>query len=348
MINIYLLIIMEAVIIHLCTHLLLPLNLKISTKLKLIAHPNERKIHKIPIPEAGGLCFALPIILAQATFGLISGNSELGNMLLELSGVGVLALCFGVWDDRFESPPPYKLLWQITLGIIMYLFGYRVLYLTNPFGEHFILGWLSFPVTVLWYLIVINAINFIDGIDGLACGITIIVSAVLMVIGIKEQNQLVIVISSFLLAGNLAFLRYNFYPAKIFMGETGSLFIGLNIAAISTAGTSQFKGITSITLMVPLTVMAVPIIDFVLAFFRRLHYGDMFHSDKEHIHHTMLDFGFSQRAIAIIIYLVTLLFGLIAIGFSFSSKKIVFSLLLGLFALMVVIAYLIMRQERKK
>ena len=104
------------------------------------------------------------------------------------------------------------------------------------------------------------AINFIDGLDGLACGITIIVSAVLIVIGIKEQNELVIAISSFLLAGNLAFLRYNFYPAKIFMGETGALFIGLNIAAISTAGTSQYKGITSITLMVPLAVMAVPLI----------------------------------------------------------------------------------------
>ena len=204
MINIYLLIIIQAVLIHLCTHLLFPLNLKISKKLKLIAYPSERKIHKIPIPEAGGLCFALPIILAQATFGLFSGNAEMGKMLLELSGVGFLALCFGVWDDRFESPPPYKLVWQICLGVIMYLFGYRVLYLTNPFGEHFILGWLSFPVTVVWYLIVINAINFIDGLDGLACGITIIVSAVLIVIGIKEQNQLVIV-SRGVSANNLAF-----------------------------------------------------------------------------------------------------------------------------------------------
>lgn len=348
MINIYILIVLEAVVIYLGGHLLFPLNLKFSHKLKLIAYPNERRINKKPIPEAGGLCFALPILIAQATFGIFSGNVAIGKMLLELAGVGFLALLFGLWDDRYESRARYKLIWQICLAVIMYLCGYKVLYLTNPFGNEFVLDWLAFPVTIFWYLLMFNAINFIDGLDGLACGITIIVCAVLLTIGIKDKNQMVIALSSYLIAGNLAFLHYNFYPAKIFMGETGALFIGLNLAAISTATTAQYKGITSMTLMVPLAALAVPVLDIILAIFRRLRLGNIFQADKKHIHHTMLEFGFSQRTIAIIVYFVTLMFGLIAIGFSFSSKKVLFTLLLGLFAFMVILAYLLMRQEQKK
>lgn len=346
--TLYLLIVIEVVLIHLLTHLLLPLNIKFSQRFNIIAQPGERRIHKTAIPEAGGLCFAIPIIIAQASFGLLSGDSAMGRMLLQLSGVGLLALALGLWDDRYESHANYKLLWQLSIGVIMYFIGYRVLFLTNPFGEPFVLGWLSFPVTLLWYLVILNAINLIDGLDGLASGISVIVSAVLLIVGIKEGNDLVITICAFLIAGNTAFLFYNFFPAKIFLGETGALFIGLNIAAISTAGSSQFKGITSMTLMIPLTVMAVPLLDVALAILRRLRFGNIFLADKAHIHHTMLAFGFSQKTISIIVYIVTLLFGLIAIGFSFSSKKILFTVLLGLLALMVVIAYMLMRQEQMK
>ncbi|MDY0152827.1 MAG: MraY family glycosyltransferase [Candidatus Cloacimonas sp.] len=346
--NISFLILIEAIAIFAIAHLLMPLNIRLSMRLGIIAHPNERRIHKTSIPEAGALCFAIPIIIFQATFGWLSGNSAMGRMLFQLSLVGILALLLGLWDDRFESRARLKLLWQLSLAVIMYFIGYRVLYLTNPLGEHFILGWLAFPVTVFWYLIVFNAINLIDGLDGLASGISIIVCAVLLTVGIKEQNELVIALSSFLIAGNAAFLRYNFFPARIFLGETGALFIGLNIAAISTAGSSQFKGITTMTMMIPLTALAVPLLDVVLAVFRRLRVGNIFKADKAHIHHTMLAFGFSQMTISIIVYIVTLLFGLIAIGFSFSSKKILFSVLLGLLALMVILAYIFMRQEKKK
>jgi UDP-GlcNAc:undecaprenyl-phosphate GlcNAc-1-phosphate transferase len=344
----YLLIVIEFVVIHLLTHLLLPFNIKISRRYNILALPSERRIHKTAIPEAGGLCFAIPIIVAQASFGLLSGDPALGRMLLQLSGVGLLAIALGLWDDKYESHANYKLIWQLSIGVIMYFIGYRVLYLTNPLGEHFVLGWMSFPVTILWYLIILNAINLIDGMDGLASGISAIVCAVLLIVGIKEGNLLVITICAFLLAGSSAFLFYNFFPAKIFLGETGALFIGLNIAAISTAGSSQFKGITSMTLMIPLAVMAVPLLDVALAVVRRVRFGNIFRADKAHIHHTMLAFGFSQKAISIIVYIVTLLFGLIAIGFSFSSKKILFSVLLGLLAFMVVIAYMLMRQEQKK
>jgi UDP-GlcNAc:undecaprenyl-phosphate/decaprenyl-phosphate GlcNAc-1-phosphate transferase len=184
--------------------------------------------------------------------------------------------------------------------------------------------------------------------DGLATGISAIVSLVLLIVGIREQNVLVISLSGFLLSGCLAFLYYNFHPARIFLGETGVQFIALNIAAISTAGSAQFKGITSMTMMIPLAALGIPLLDVVLAVFRRIRVGNIFTADKSHIHHTMLAFGLSQRTISIIVYFITMLFGLIAIGFSFTDKKVLFTLLMVLLALIVIVAYILMRMEHKK
>ena len=336
-----------AVLTGLFTLLLLPLNMKLSTKWKLVAHPDARRIHTQRTPEAGGLSFGLVIILAQLVFALLRWQ-QYGPMLSGLALTGLIALLLGAWDDRFEAGPLLKVLGYLALGLLMWVFGYRVQFLTNPMGGDLVLGWISFPATLIWYFAVINAINLIDGMDGLASGITVVVSGVLLVVGLMEGNYPVILLSALLCAGNLAFLRYNFPPARIFMGDTGATFIGLNLAAISTAGDAQFKGITSMTLIIPLTVLAIPLIDVVLAVFRRIRLGNILKADKSHIHHIMLGFGLSQKAIAIIVYIVTLLFGLIAIGFSFSGKRTLFSVLLGLMILMVVGAYIFMRQEQDK
>ncbi len=343
-----LLILLLSLGLHLLTHLLVPLNIRFSKRFGILAQPGERKIHTQAIPEAGGLSFALPLVLAQVVLGMILLPDLLGKMLLQLAGVEVIALVLGVLDDRHDTRAWLKFLLQLLIGLVMYAIGFRVASLTNPFGAEIILGWASFPVTLLWYLVVMNAINLIDGIDGLASGVCVIVCAVLLSVGVKEQNLMVTALSAFLLAGNLAFLRFNFHPAKIFLGDTGALFNGLVIAAVSTAGTQQYKGITSMTLIIPLAVLAIPLIDTALAVFRRLRLGNIFVADKAHLHHVMLGLGFSQKAIALTGYLVTLLFGLIAIGFSFSTKRILFSVLLGLLILGVILAYVLMRQGRKK
>ncbi|HRX76352.1 MAG: MraY family glycosyltransferase [Candidatus Cloacimonetes bacterium] len=342
------LITLAALFIFLITQLLVPFNIRFSILHGIIARPNERRIHKVNTPEAGGLSFAIPIIAMQLLLALFTRGEEISRLFFELSVVSTVALTFGLLDDRFESPARYKFIWQIVLGIVMYVIGYRVLFITNPLGEHFILGWLSFPITVLWYVVVINAINLIDGMDGLATGISAIACMVLLTVGIIENNLLVICLSSFMVAGLLAFLRFNFFPAKIFLGETGAQYIALNIAAISTAGASQFKGITSMTLIIPLAALAIPFLDVSLAIFRRIRVGNIFKADKAHIHHTMLAFGLSQRTISIIVYFITFLFGLIAIGFSFTDKKILFSLLMLLLVVVVITAYILMRMEQKK
>lgn len=339
-------IMISVVLIHVFTHILVPWNIKFSLKKKLVSKTGERHIHKQLTPLAGGLSFALPILVIQACLGFLFFSHADGLMLLQLCGVGILVLMLGLMDDRFEISAWYKTFAQLGIALVMYFIGFRVNFLTNPFGRDFMLGGLSLPMTIFWYLVIMNAINLIDGLDGLATGIAAIVSAVLLVVGLKDANMQVILLSSMLLAGTSAFLFYNFNPAKIFLGDTGALYIGFIIAAISTAGNQQFKGITSITLMIPLTVMAVPILDVGLAIFRRISLGNIFTPDKNHIHHLMLELGLSQKTVAIIVYIVTLLFGLIAIGFSFSSKKIVFSVLMAISALAVVGGYVVMARRR--
>ena len=346
--NSAILILLASVFTHLITHLLVPLNIRFSNRFNIVARPSERRIHDRVIPEGGGLSFALPILIVQVLMGLLVFEGPTGLMLIQLAGVEILVLIMGLIDDKYESKALFKFFSQLGIALLMYYIGFRVEFLTNPLGKDFMLGWISLPATIFWYLAVLNAINLIDGLDGLATGIAVIVCAVLLVVGLREHNLQVLLLSSLLLAGTLAFLFYNFHPARIFLGDTGALFIGLNIAAISTAGAEQFKGITSITLMIPLAVLAVPLIDVVLAVFRRIGMGNIFKADKHHIHHIMLAFGLSQKAISIIVYIVTLLFGLIAIGFSFSSKKVLFSVLLAISALVVIAAYIFMRQERNK
>jgi UDP-GlcNAc:undecaprenyl-phosphate GlcNAc-1-phosphate transferase len=229
----------------------------------------------------------------------------------------------------------------------MYMAGYRIAFLTNPLGEYFSLGWTSLPLTIFWFLLTMNAINLIDGSDGLAAGITCIVSLVLFTVGFMANNMLVLILSVILFATNLAFLKFNFYPAKIFMGDSGSLIIGLNIAAISTAGNTSFKGITTLTLMVPVMAMAIPILDTSLAFFRRIGTGSIFRADKAHLHHYLLAMGLPQKNIALLAYFVTLLFGLSAIGFSLTSYKVVFSVLVIMMAIFIIWAYIIMHKGKK-
>jgi UDP-GlcNAc:undecaprenyl-phosphate GlcNAc-1-phosphate transferase len=340
--------IVAAGLVHIATHMLIPVNIRFSMRHKMVAEPNPRRIHKTPIPEAGGLSFGLPIVIMQFLLGLLLFEGPQGKMLCELAGVGLITLMLGMTDDRYESKAWMKLLAQLVIALLMFYIGFKVEFLTNPFGQDFMLKWISFPATIIWYLVVLNAINLIDGIDGLATGISIIVGLVLLIVGLREGKLQVISLAALLISGCSAFLFYNFHPARIFLGDTGALFIGLNIAAISTAGAEQFKGITSMTLMIPLAVLAVPLIDVFLAVFRRIGMGAIFQADKAHIHHMMLAFGLSQKTIAIIVYIVTFLFGLIAIGFSFSSKKVLFSLLLGVLIMIVITAYIFMRREQKK
>lgn len=330
------------------TRILVPLNIKFAQRSRTVATPNARSIHTVPIPTAGGLSFGIICISMQIVFGVIYWNTPYGGSLIKLGVISMLMIVIGFIDDKYQIRVRYKLLGQILITLLMFYAGYRVTYLTNPLGNHFLLGWISLPLTIFWFLLTMNAINLIDGLDGLASGITCIVSVVLAIVGFMSRNPLVVILATILFSTNLAFLKYNFYPAKIFMGDTGSLFIGLNIAAISTASSTTFKGITTMTLMVPVIVLAIPIIDTGLAVFRRISTGSIFRADKAHLHHYLLRLGLSQQTIAYITYFITGLFGLAAIGFSFTSRKVLFSLVVLLMAALIVTTYYIIHKGQKK
>jgi len=328
----------------LATMILVPFNIKFAKKFNFIDKPHQRGLHKNPVPFGGGLSFAIPIILVQ-----IWGYFIFETQLLYLAIGSFLILLLGFLDDKIKVTANYKLLFQIIIITVIYFFGFKIELLTNPFGETINLGIFSLPITMIWFLIVINAFNLIDGLDGLAAGIALISVTVLFAVGFMKSNEIIMFLSLSIIGANFAFLKYNFYPAKIFMGDTGSLFLGFNIAAISIAGNGEFMGITSMTLLVPIIILTIPLMDIMFAIIRRIKLKKhIFRADKQHIHHKLHEIGISQKNVALISYFITFLFGLIAFGFSFSSKKILLATLLGLLIVLLIIVYYLFKKEFRK
>lgn len=331
-------------VVFLLTFLLVPVNIKLANKKGWLDYPNERSSHTKAIPISGGLAFGLVICLAQVAFGFLFWDPQSSLMVFGLAVINVLILTVGLVDDLLKLKPRDKLLLQLLISSLLYTVGFRIEVLTNPFGPDLFLQYLSFPFTVFWFLAISNAINLIDGLDGLASGITLISGIVLCLVGLISGNPLVFYLSLILVAGNLAFLKYNFYPAKIFMGDSGSLFNGFNLAVLSVTGISQFKGVTAMTIALPVVVMLFPIMDTVMAMVRRIRKKQsIFGADKEHIHHKLLKLGLSQKGICYIAYFLTSLFGLLAIGFYFSTKQIFLIALVILIALCFIFAWLLLQ-----
>ena len=327
------------------SYLIVPANIKFSKKFSLLDTPNQRSIHDKVVPLAGGLSMAIPIILFQLFFHRIFPS--LAKNYTILSVCGILIVILGILDDKKKFTANYKLFFQVIIAVILYYNGFQISLLTNPFGENLQLGWFSFPLTITWFVLVMNAFNLIDGLDGLATGIALIVNLVLFAVGLHYNNYAVALLSIALVGSTAAFLRYNFFPAKIFMGDTGSLFLGMNISAISAAGTAQYKGITAMTLLIPIIALFIPISDTIIAVFRRIRQNkNIFEADKKHLHHKMLALGFSQKVIALIGYFITFLFGLVAFGFSFASQKIFLAILFVLFVI-IFIFFLIHKELHK-
>jgi len=255
----------------------------------------------------------------------------------------------GIIDDKYRLPALKKLIFQIIIATFMYYQGYRISILTNPWNDAISLGILSFPATLFWFLLLINAFNLIDGIDGLATGIAIIVSFILVLVAIRYHNTFLFITALIFFASNFAFLIYNFPPAKIFLGDAGSQLLGFYFAAVSITGNMQYKGITAITLLIPIIVMFIPLADTALAVMRRIRYRkNIVKGDKHHLHHKLLKVGMPFRTVNYICYFITFLFGLIALGFSYAGKSILFTILVALAIMVFIVLYQILRKELRK
>lgn len=274
---------------------------KIALHVGAVDMPNERKVHKKPMPRLGGLAIYLGFLLGYMCFGT---HSAMMNSILISSFIIVLT---GVVDDIKPLKASTKFIGQLIASAIIPLYGGILLQDVSAFGLYLNFGILSVPITIFFILGCINCINLIDGLDGLASGISSIYFLTIGIVAtIQGKYGLDFVLTFVMLGSTLGFLLHNFNPASIFMGDSGSMFLGLIIAVIALLG---FKNVTMSSLIIPLLVLAIPILDTLFAILRRMLKGEKISKpDKFHIHHQLLRRNFSQRQTVLIIYLMDLLF----------------------------------------
>ena len=289
-----------------------PLIRKVSSLRGFLDKPNRRKVHKRVIPNLGGLAIFLSfIIVTTVVLVLIQGivSSKIWGVILG----GSVIVAIGIYDDLKDMPAFMKLAGQITVAAIAYSVGFRIEEFFGFEATTFWLKVLSFMITAGWIVGIINAINLIDGLDGLACGVCAIISLFLFIASLSSGNFVLLVFAAALTGSCLGFLPYNFHPASIFMGDTGSMFLGFVLSIIALE--SYRKGTTFIAILAPIIAMAVPLIDTLLSILRRLvKKKPLFKADKNHIHHRLLIKDKSHVRVVLTLYSVTFFFGLIALG----------------------------------
>jgi len=290
----------------------------LAVKVNAIDIPKDgRRVHNKPIPRLGGLAILTGFIMALIYYLVMVGLGDTevfnGKILGLLLGIIIIEIA-GVWDDIKPIRAWTKLIFQIVAAAVVVGFGVRIEGLTNPFiADGFIeLGVWSIPITMIWIVGITNAINFIDGLDGLADGVATISSISLLFIAIYLNQPQTIVLAAALAGATLGFLPFNFNPAKIFMGETGSAFLGFTLGTISIMG--LVKTYTAIAIVVPLIVLGLPIFDTAFAIIRRVLSGrSPMQADRGHLHHRLVDSGLSQKQSVIILYIVSAFLGLAGI-----------------------------------
>jgi UDP-GlcNAc:undecaprenyl-phosphate GlcNAc-1-phosphate transferase len=306
---------------------LTPLARELAHRWGLLDHAlTSRKTHGRPVPRIGGIAIVLAFYAPLVALLFIS--TDVGGRFyaqpLKAFGLfagGLTIAGLGVWDDLKGANAKTKFAVQFAVAGAMYALGFRIDVLTNPFGAAIHLGWFGVPFTLLWIAGVINAMNLIDGLDGLAGGVAFIAIATIFVIAAVGHQPLMLLFTAALAGAVLGFLFYNFNPATIFMGDTGSMFLGFVLATTSIQ-TGQ-KSTAAVAIAVPILALGVPIADTLLAMMRRYARGvPMFSADRGHIHHRLLGMGFSQRQTVLVIYAASAVLGGTALVLSFASSKI--------------------------
>ena len=275
--------------------------------------PSEaRKIHSRAIPRVGGIAVVLAFFAPILSLALYTNRISdlLYSDLRLVFGLFVGALCIvglGVYDDIKGAKAHTKLFGQIFVALGMWCIGFRIELLGAPLGAAWPLGLLSLPLTIIWIVGVINALNLIDGLDGLASGIALFAAIVLFSVAFADRSVLLCLMTAALAGSLVGFLFFNFNPAKIFLGDSGSMFLGFLLASISIW--TQRKGATAAALLIPVLALGLPILDTTLSFVRRVKNGKSpFEADKEHLHHRLLALGLSHRNAVLTLYTVSIVF----------------------------------------
>ncbi len=342
---------MAGVIGLVVAYLLTPAIQKMATHFRVLDQPGSRRIHLTPVPRLGGIAVYVAFVAAvlfpvdhpvQIAFDahqhlvvtiphVLTIDRPLLGMLL---GATLIAL-FGVLDDVRGASPLLKLLGQTISAAVVLPFGIGMDVLTNPLGGMFFVGPLGAVLTVAWIVALCNVMNLIDGVDGLASGIATIAGGTVFIASFQRGDLGTGILAAALMGATLGFLPYNFNPARIFLGDTGSMLLGYILATLSVLGT--YKSYTALSLLVPLVALGVPVADTALAIVRRWRTRrPIFEADAEHLHHHLLRRGLTQRQTAAVLYLVTATLGagaLVLSGVHRFPLILVFGMLLAALAL---------------
>ncbi len=269
---------------------------------------DSRRMHNKPIPRIGGLAIFFGFVVATLVF------CDITPELVAIYIGGLIIVAVGVIDDVFRISAWIKLIAQIGVAFIAVSQGVVLEYI-NFFGKYVQFGAWAIPITVIWIVGLTNAINLIDGLDGLACGVSAICSLSLLLVMLLKGDMTVAMITAVIIGACIGFLPFNSNPAKIFMGDTGALFLGYTMAVISVSGV--FKLHTLISFIVPVSIFALPIFDTTFAFVRRISHGKSpFSADRGHLHHRLIDLGFNQKQSVAILYAISAILGTSAIMFT--------------------------------
>lgn len=295
--------------------IIVPFIKKIAFHIGAVDMPNERKVHKKPMPRIGGIGIFFGFLFGYMFFGT---PSALMNSIL----IGSFIIVFtGIIDDIKPIKARTKLIGQIIAVLIVILYGKLLLSNLDAFGITIEFGIFSYPITIIFMLGCINCMNLIDGLDGLAAGIgSIFFLTIGIVATIQGKFGLDFILTFIMLGSTLGFLTHNFYPASIFMGDSGALFLGFIMSVITLLG---YKNVMMSSLLIPLLVLAIPILDTIFAIIRRSLKGESISSaDKFHIHHQLLNRNLSQRTTVLIIYLVNILLSFASIIYALKDRNL--------------------------
>jgi UDP-GlcNAc:undecaprenyl-phosphate GlcNAc-1-phosphate transferase len=310
------------------TGLIVPAISRFCFRYRILDMPGEHKRHRFPTPNLGGIAifvgFWVAVGFSYVRYPALS--AELGQFLYYIIAGGVIILLIGLIDDLSELSALIKLLSQIIAGLILYVGGLKITVLYIPIHGAVELGFLSLPITLLWLVGVTNSINLIDGLDGLAAGVSAIAALALLFVGISFHLTTVIVFTCAVIGSCLVFLYFNHYPARIFMGDSGSLFLGYTFAVISIL--FPLKSYTTAAVFVPLVALGVPIIETVVSFIRRTAAGKKFYkADNRHLFHYLASWGLSKSKVVWTFYMLSAVFAVFSGAMFIFNKRTVITIL---------------------
>lgn len=305
------------------TFMIVPLVKSFCERKGLLDQPDPRKIHTYPVPRLGGVALVISFTVA-VWLGFIANPRLWYDNWIGVSGIlvgGVVIFVMGLFDDLKNLSPIVKFLWQIVAAMIPILCGVRIELLNIPFYGLISVGLWGFPLSLIWVVTITNTFNLLDGLDGMAAGIAVISGLTFVILCVVLNLPLASLLAAGIVGVCFGFLRFNFYPAQIFMGDSGSLFIGYILGVLSLYWPKSYA---SLVMFVPLLALGLPIIEVMTTTIRRLITGrKIYVADKRHLFHFLLDLGVSHKGVVWLFYFISFQFSIMAMGFVFGKINII-------------------------